>query len=99
MEKAAHAVLVAASQAWKNYRHQADVLGMYQYLKRQGYDDDHIVLIMADDIVYDKNNPYPGQVIRDNVMMENLYENVVVDYKLEEITPSDLKKILLGQKS
>ena len=54
---------------------------------------------MADDIVYDRNNPYPGQVIRDNVMMENLYENVVVDYKLEEITPSDLKKILLGQKS
>ena len=93
------AVLIATSTGWENYRHQADILAYYQFLKKHNFTDDDILLIMADDIVYDRNNPYPGQVIRDNVMMENLYENVVVDYKLEEITPSDLKKILLGQKS
>ncbi|MBR4845236.1 MAG: hypothetical protein IKU98_02320, partial [Bacteroidaceae bacterium] len=45
-----YAVLIAGSEGWKNYRHQADVLGFYQYLKSRGYDDDHIILIMADDI-------------------------------------------------
>lgn len=55
--KGNYAVLVAASEGWKNYRHQADVLGMYHYLKGKGYDDDHIILIMADDIAYNEKNP------------------------------------------
>ena len=34
----------------ENYRHQADVLNMYWILSKNGYDDDHIVLIIEDDI-------------------------------------------------
>ena len=93
-----YAVLVAASEGWKNYRHQADVLGFYHYLKGQGYDDDHIVLIMADDIAYNERNPQQG-VVRRELMGANLYEDVQIDYKLGQLTLDDLKQILTAEPS
>ena len=93
-----YAVLVAASQGWKNYRHQADVLGFYHYLKAKGYDDDHIILIMADDIAYNERNPLQG-VVRRELSGTNLYEDVQIDYRLGDLTLSDLKQILTGEPS
>lgn len=93
-----YAVLVAASEGWKNYRHQADVLGMYHYLKGMGYDDDHIILIMADDIAHNERNPLKG-VIRRELDGENLYEDVQIDYPLGNLTLNDLKQILTGEPS
>lgn len=93
-----YAVLVAASEGWKNYRHQADVLGMYHYLKGMGYDDDHIILIMADDIAHNERNPLKG-VIRRELDGENLYEDVQIDYPLGDLTLDDLKQILTGEPS
>ena len=93
-----YAVLVAASQGWKNYRHQADVLGFYHYLKEKGYDDDHIILIMADDIAYNERNPLQG-VVRRELSGTNLYEDVQIDYRLGDLTLSDLKQILSGEPS
>lgn len=93
-----YAVLVAASEGWQNYRHQADVLGMYHYLKGKGYDDDHIILIMADDIAHNELNPLKG-VIRRELEGENLYEDVQIDYPLGNLTLDDLKQILTGEPS
>ena len=93
-----YAVLVAASEGWKNYRHQADVLGMYHYLKGKGYDDDHILLIMADDIAYNERNPLQG-IVRRKASGKNLYEGVQIDYKLGDLTLDDLKHILTGKPS
>lgn len=93
-----YAVLVAASEGWKNYRHQADVLGMYHYLKTRGYDDDHIILIMADDIASNERNPLQG-VVRREVDGENLYDDVEIDYKLGDLTLDNLKQILTGEPS
>ena len=93
-----YAVLVAASQGWKNYRHQADVLGFYQYLKGQGYDDDHIILIMADDIATNERNPLQG-VVRREAAGKNLYHDVQIDYKLDNLTLDGLKQILAGEPS
>ena len=93
-----YAVLVAASEGWKNYRHQADVLGMYHFLKAKGYDDDHILLIMADDIAYNERNPLQG-VVRREVSGSNLYEGVQIDYRLGDLTLNDLKQILTGEPS
>ena len=88
-----YAVLVAASKGWKNYRHQADVLGMYHYLKGKGYDDDHIILIMADDIAYNEKNPLQG-VVRREIGGDNLYKDLQIDYRLGDLTLEDLKQIL-----
>ena len=68
-------------------------------MKRNNFTDDDIILIMADDLAYDARNPYPGTVIKDDKQFENLYTDVKIDYKLGQITPSDLKNILLGQSS
>ena len=90
-----YAVLVAASTKWSNYRHQADILAIYQQLKLAGYDDDHIVLIMEDDLANHPNNPYPGQIfVTDGG--ENVYRNVKIDYKLSDLRPNDLIDILTG---
>ena len=93
------AVLVATSSGWGNYRHQADILAYYQLLKKNHFTDDDIILIMADDLAYDEKNPYPGQIFGDNKKQVNLYTDVKVDYKLDQITPFDLKNILLGKSS
>ena len=93
-----YAVLVAASQGWKNYRHQADVLGMYHFLKGKGYDDDHIILIMADDIAYNEKNPSQG-VVRREIGGDNLYKDIQIDYKLGNLALEDLEHILTDDPS
>lgn len=91
------ALLVAGSDTWENYRHQADVLNMYQILRRYGYDDDHIVLIQEDDLANNPANEHPGQVMRfDDV---DLYQDVHTDYHLSDITADDLELIMTGQQS
>lgn len=92
------ALLVAGSSGWKNYRHQADVLAMYQILKKQGYDDDHIVLILEDDLAENPANPYKG-VVRVRPGGSNVREGAVIDYHPSDLVPSDIKNILMGNRT
>lgn len=91
-----YALLVAASAGWSNYRHQADALTMYRYLKSLGMDDDHIVLIVADDLVENPENPFPGYVY--DYDWEPLQEDVHIDYRLNDLEPEDIISILAGEK-
>ncbi len=90
-----YAFLMATSKGWDNYRHQADVLHTYQLLKKNGFDDDHIILILADDLADHASNILQG-VVRNEVGGENLYDNVVVDYKLDDVSSESIKNILSG---
>lgn len=92
------AVVVGASDTWANYRHQADAIAMYQFLKREGFSDDRIIMILEDNIAYDSNNLYPG-IVRVEPGGENLYKEINVDYHLSELSVSDLSEILLGHTS
>lgn len=92
------ALLVASSKGWQNYRHQADVLAIYQLLRQYGYDDDSIVLIMEDDLADNPGNPEPG-VVRIAPGGANVHENAEVDYRMSELSPGDFLKILKGEKS
>ena len=92
------ALLVAASDGWENYRHQADVLAQYQRLRAGGVPDDHIVVVSANDVANDKRNPNPG-VVRYQVGGPNLNENVRVDYPLHGMTADRLMAILSGHES
>lgn len=93
-----YAVVVAASTGWENYRHQADALAMYHLLRDYGYDDDHIILIMEDDIANNERNPKKG-VVRAEIDGVNLYHDVQIDYKLTDLTYDDLIDIMSGKKS
>ena len=102
------AVVISPSTTWANYRHQADAFAMYQTLRNQGYDDDHIVLIVEDNLADDSRNIYPGEIFverdddtdtHDRLVNENVRENAMVDYRFSDLTPDDIADIMLGRKS
>ncbi|MBQ7512546.1 MAG: hypothetical protein IJU11_07360, partial [Prevotella sp.] len=93
------ALLVAASKGWGNYRFQADVFAMYHILKKAGYADDHIVLIMEDDLANSADNKYDPGAVRTSETGTNLYAPEAIDYKLNSLTPSDIGDILQGKRS
>lgn len=56
------AVLVAGSNGFHNYRHQADVFHAYQTLISKGMDKNNIIVMAYDDIAKDLYNPVHGKV-------------------------------------
>jgi len=90
-----YAVLVQGSNGWENYRHEADVLSIYQMLKANGYSDDHIILITSDDCVNAPENKDKGAV-RTDPNGRNLREGAVIDYRNADLTPQDIVNILKG---
>ena len=91
------AVLVSTSTFWFNYRHTANTLGVYQQLKRLGYDDDHIILMLADDVACNGRNPFNGRVYYDlEPNRPDLYCDIQVDYRGAEVTVDNLLRILTG---
>ena len=70
MAKGYKAVLICGSEGWYNYRHQADILYVYNNLKKNGFSDDDIILIMRDDIANHTKNPDKG-IIRVSPHGEN----------------------------
>ena len=94
--KSNKALLLASSTGWSNYRHQADVLAIYQLLKLYGYNDDSIILIVEDDIANNQSNPNPG-VIQVTPGGDNVYRNVIIDYKTSHLCSEDILNILKGK--
>ncbi len=56
------AVLVDTSRFWFNYRHAANVFSLYRTLKRLGFADSRIILMVADPMACEAQNPFPGVV-------------------------------------
>lgn len=99
-----YAVLVQGSSGFSNYRHQADVLGIYQMLRSGGFPDDHIILVLDKDMALDENNPDRG-VVRNAEDGPDLFGGTdrlpaaTVDYDSKDISPVDISDILLGKRS
>ena len=92
------AVLVGTSKFWFNYRHLANVLGMYRTVKRLGIPDSHIILMLADDAACNPRNPYPGSVWASYKHELDLYgDDVEVDYRGYEVTVTNLLRLLTGR--
>ena len=56
------AVLVAGSNGFWNYRHQADVCHAYQVLRKNGFPEENIILMAFDDIANSHENPIAGKL-------------------------------------
>ena len=65
-------LLVAGSNGWFNYRHQADICHAYQIVHAHGVPDDRIIVMMYDDIAYNKENPTPGKIINQVIISASL---------------------------
>lgn len=89
------AVLVAGSDGWDNYRHQADVCHAYQVLRNHGIPDERIIVLMKDDIANNENNPTPGIVIN-HPKGSDVYKGVPHDYTGEDVTPENFMAVLRG---
>ena len=99
-----YAVLVQGSMGFENYRHQADVLSVYQLLRRGGFDDDHIILIIDADMAHDAHNHEPG-IVRaapggpDLLGGSDGLSAAVIDYDAASLSAADISNILLGEQS
>lgn len=92
------ALVAAISSGWENYRHQADALAQYQALRANGIADDHIILVVADDLATNPLNSEPG-VVRNVAGGPNLYADARIDYRLAQLNAGDLLDILAGRNS
>ncbi|XP_039993903.1 legumain [Xiphias gladius] len=91
-------VIVAGSNGWYNYRHQADACHAYQIVHRNGIPDEQIVVMMYDDLAQNEENPTPGILInRPNG--SDVYKGVPKDYTGEDVTPENFLAVLKGDSS
>lgn len=89
------AVLVAGSNTYGNYRHQADICHAYHIVSKNGIPDERIIVMMYDDIAYNSENPYPGNIIN-QPEGSNVYPGVPKDYSKHEVRPDVFLKVLTG---
>eukprot|EP00090_Calanus_glacialis_P034071 TRINITY_DN5688_c0_g1_i1.p1 TRINITY_DN5688_c0_g1~~TRINITY_DN5688_c0_g1_i1.p1 ORF type:complete len:453 (-),score=129.03 TRINITY_DN5688_c0_g1_i1:165-1523(-) len=90
-------LLVAGSNGWFNYRHQADVCHAYQIVAAHGVPDDHIIVMMYDDIAYNIENPTPGKIIN-HPNGTDVYHGVPKDYVCGSVRPDIFLQVLKGEK-
>jgi legumain len=89
------AVIVAGSNGFWNYRHQADVCHAYQIMKRNGIPESNIIMMSYDDVANDPENPFPGQLFN-KPNGTDVYAGCKVDYKGDAVTPANFLNILKG---
>ncbi|THG04438.1 hypothetical protein TEA_003286 [Camellia sinensis var. sinensis] len=92
------AVLVAGSNGYENYRHQADVCHAYQLLRKGGLKDENIIVFMYDDIAFNVQNPRPGIIIN-RPQGEDVYEGVPKDYTGHNANVHNLYAVILANKT
>ncbi|KAG5453647.1 Hemoglobinase [Clonorchis sinensis] len=91
-------VLVAGSNTWKNYRHQADVYHAYQVVRANKVPAENIITLAYDDIAKNPKNPFKGKVFHD-YEHEDVYKGVVIDYRGKDVTAKNFLKVLRGDKT
>lgn len=94
------AVLIASSNTYLNYRHQADVCHAYQLLVANHFSPENIIVFAFDDVANDKSNPFPGQLFnkptKPGVKGFDVYKGCKIDYAGAYVTPQNFVKVLTG---
>jgi legumain len=94
------AVIVAGSNTYSNYRHQADTCHAYQIMLKNGVPPSQIIHLAYDDIAHSSQNPFPGQIFNKPTAAgtpgEDVYKNCNIDYKGAQTTAANVIKVLTG---
>jgi legumain len=88
-------LLVAGSNEYYNYRHQADICHAYQIVHKNGIPDERIIVMMYDDIANNEENPTKGIIIN-KPKGPNVYNGTLKDYTKTTVTPNNFLNILQG---
>ena len=92
-----YAVLVQGSHEPKNVRHMGDVMMMYQLLRKGGFDDDHIILILDKATAAAKNYVIYADPNGPDLMGGTSHlPPAVIDYDNADLSAADISNILLG---
>ncbi|KAH7963251.1 hypothetical protein HPB52_020305 [Rhipicephalus sanguineus] len=91
------ALLVASSNGYDNYRHQANIYHAYQVVHNRGIPDERIVVMMYDDIANSSANPTRGVVVN-RPSGTDVYKGVPKDYTGDLVSPQNFLDILQGKK-
>ena len=101
-----HAVLIAGSNGYDNYRHQADICHAYNILSEGAMDDENIILMTYDDIANNPENPFPGKIFNSPSNTEapaiDLYENcqkATNKYTGDDVNSDNFLAVLTGNQS
>jgi len=89
------ALLIAGSNYYYNYRHQADVCHAYQIMHAHGIPDENIIVMMYDDIANNDENPTKGVVVN-HPDGGDVYKGVLKDYTGATVTPQNFINVLTG---
>lgn len=89
------ALIIAGSNTYYNYRHQADVLHAACILRDHGIPSERIITMMYDDIAYNPANPTPGIVIN-AINGTNVYPCATHDYTHHQVNLTNFQGIMLG---
>ena len=92
------AVLVAGSNGYWNYRHQADVFHAYHAIVAKGVPKENIIVFAYDDIAEASNNPFKGKVFN-HPDGEDVYAGVTIDYRGRDVTPENFLSVITGDAS
>lgn len=100
--QAAHwAVIVAGSNGFGNYRHQADVCHTYHTLLQKGIPAANIILFSYNDVAKSTSNPFPNQLFNKPSTGPGVDYNkgCVIDYQQHDVTPQIYMAVLKGDKN
>lgn len=92
------AVVIDSSRFYFNYRHTVNSLLIYQTLKKFGFPDDHIILMLPENHQCHPRNPYPGKIF-DGFHSDDLMSDVEIDYRGTEVTPESIINLLISRHS
>lgn len=94
-----HAVIVSASRYWFNYRHNANALTIYTFLKENGFRDENIILMLADEYAVNPRNLFKNRILT-APQGPSLYDSSTqVDYRGEDVTVRNFVHALTGHQT
>ena len=101
------AVIMAGSNTYGNYRHQADSHHAVQIMMNNGIPRENIIHLAYNDIANNTRNPYPGQLFNKplsstaqaDIDAANVYVENQIDYTGTEVNKQNFFNVLLGDDS
>ena len=91
-----HALVIAGSSGYGNYRHQADAAHAYHVLRAHGVPSDNIILMSTDDAANAKYSPFPGQLFNAPPPSPDVRAGAPVDYSGDDVNAATFLAVLLG---
>ena len=97
------AVIMAGSNTYSNYRHQADSHHAVKIMLENGIPRDQIIHMAYDDVANNRSNPFPGQLFNKPTAAGtpgvNVYDQSEIDYSGKAVNKENFFNVLLGNDS